>query len=307
MANRQTIRHFVSLFLFFSVTTLRAQSLSDLEKELLLGEGGAAEFVEPEETPAEAPPAAVRNSRRTPAPTPPPTAASSDSAGDLLEDFAKEDAKASDYVYGDDERKDLEESALEDIDEAIAGPKQIPFDHILVVKHRYVNKAERFELAPITISLQPADSFRKQFGVGMSMAYHFSEDFALEFLHASFTTNYRSSLEEDINKQVSPKLGFERVEPVLTLGSAIWWSPFKGKSSTIENIYHWEAYFLGGGGATRTEVAFAGMAMFGAGARLYLNKRAILRLEVRDYYDFTKNGDHRVNILAGASVLFGED
>jgi len=259
--------------------------------------------------------------------TPPPSSAtsstssanfdSSDSAGDLLEDFAKEDRgssnSGSDYAFDEKERKEVEDSALEEIDEAIAGPKQIPFDHILVVKHRYITKEGRFELAPIMLGIQPADSFRKQLGIGMSLAYHLSEDFSIEILHAAIHTNYRTSIEKDINSathaidNTADELGFGRVEPVATIGSSIWWAPFKGKSATLENVYHWEAYFHAGGGTTRTEEAFVGMAMFGAGARLYLNRRAVLRLEVRDYYDFTTNGDHRANILAGASVLFGDN
>jgi outer membrane beta-barrel protein len=291
MANRQKFRHFVSVLAFFCASTLRAQSLSDLERELLL---------------EDSPPAAMERESTRSSPT--SSFDSSGSAGDLLEEISREErGSGSDYAYGEEERKDVRDSALQEIDEAISGPRQIPFDHILVVKHRYLNKAERFELAPIMVGIQPADSFRKQLGVGFSFAYHLSEDFALEFLHASFTTNYRTSLEEDINAGTGGIFGFRRVEPVATLGSSIWWAPFKGKSATIENVYHWEAYFHAGGGMTRTEEAFAGMAMFGAGARLYLNKRAVLRLELRDYYDFTANGDHRVNILAGASVLFGEN
>ena len=303
MANRQKYRHFVSVLAFFCASTLRAQDLSDLEKELLLDDSSSAM---PAEESTEAPP--NFSEPATSSKTSSSSYEGSGSAGDLLEDIAREEKSSdSDYAFGEDERKDVEESALEEIDEAIAGPKQIPFDHILVVKHRYLNKAERFELAPIMVGIQPADSFRKQLGVGVSLAYHFTEDFAFEFLHASFTTNYRTSLEKNINGSVAAPLGFKRIEPVATLGSSIWWSPFKGKSATIENVYHWEAYFHAGGGATRTDEAFVGLAMGGAGARLYLNRRAILRLEIRDYYDFGTSSDHRVNILAGASVLFGEN
>ncbi len=310
MANQQKFRHFVSVLAFLCASsTLRAQNLSDLERELLLEDSSSAMPVE-ESAPEISPP-----SQSTPSTSSTSSYDGSGSAGDLLEDIAREEKNSdSDYAFGEEERKDVEESALEEIDEAISGPRQIPFDHILVVKHRYVNKSDRFELAPIMVGLQPADSFRKQLGVGFSLAYHFTEDFAFEFLHASFTTNYRTSIERNINdaiEEANPgnavELGFRRVEPVATLGSSIWWSPFKGKSATVENVYHWEAYFHGGGGMTRSDENFVGMAMFGAGARLYLNKRAVLRVELRDYYDFTTNGDHRVNILAGASVLFGEN
>jgi len=290
MSNQYKNQHFALFyaFLFFFVPTqLSAQSLSDLEKELLL---------DTTEAPAQ----------NTQQPTPVQTRDAS--AGDLLESFAEEASKdAEDFVYSDEEKEEVESSALEDIDEAISGPKQIPFDHILVVKHRYVTKEGRWEMAPITVGIQPADSFRKQIGIGFSLAYHLSETFALEALHTSFTTNYRSALEANINNAADNDIGFSRVEPVVTLGSAIWWSPFKGKSATVENTYHWEAALIAGGGMTRTEEAFVGMGMFGAAARLHLNKRAILKFELRDYYDFTANGDHRVNLIAGASVLFGED
>lgn len=314
MANRQKLQQFGFVLAFFGAATLHAQSLSDVEKSLLLDDASSSS-ADSQTMPEEAPERPARKSRKgldsqSSTETSYQAPADDVSAGDLLQEAASQDnSSAADYVYGSQDRKEVEASALEKIDEAISGPKQIPFEHVLVVKNRYVNKAGRFELAPITVSLQPADSFRKQLGVGFSLAYHFTEDLGFEFLHASFTTNYRTSLESDLNNdsKILQKMGFSRVEPVISLGSALWWAPFKGKSATIENIYHWEAYFLGGGGVTRTEAAFVGMGMFGAGARFYLNKRALLRLEIRDYYDFTTNGDHRVNILAGAGVLFGDD
>ncbi|NCN27107.1 outer membrane beta-barrel domain-containing protein [bacterium] len=195
------------------------------------------------------------------------------------------------------------ESALEEVDEIVRGPRQIPFEHIFVVQHRYIRKRNTHELTPLVLGVQPADSFRKQLQLGFSYIYNFSESFGIEALHLTATTNIKTGLSENLLKNA--RLETERVEPVLSAGASLQWAPFKSKAATIESIYHFEGYMLLGGGYTKFENGGSAMVMGGGGIRIFLNPRAMLKTEVRDYYDFDNASDHRVNILVGAAFLLG--
>jgi outer membrane beta-barrel protein len=153
------------------------------------------------------------------------------------------------------------------------------------------------------LGIQPADSFRKQLQLGFSYIYNISEDFAIEGLHLMAMTNIKTKLSNHLLEHAG--LETERVEPVLTAGASLQWSPFKAKSATYENIYHFEGYLLAGGGITKFENGNSAMAMGGFGVRMFLNPQALFRVELRDYYDFVDNADHRVTLLFGAGLLLG--
>lgn len=190
-------------------------------------------------------------------------------------------------------------------DESVTGPKQIPNEHIFVVQNRYVRKEGAHEITPIQVGLQPGDSFRKQLQWGFSYAYHFSESIGIEALHATVLTNYNSGLANAIRTNTSSKLETYRPEPVFTLGTGFLWTPLHSKAATDQSVYHFEGYFIIGGGITRAEDKSVGMAMGGFGFRAYMSKRALFKVEIRDYVDFHTQVDQRVSVLVGASLLLG--
>lgn len=198
---------------------------------------------------------------------------------------------------------EVDEDDLIAVDEAVVGPKAIPKSHILVVQHQTINKEGRHEIMPFSFGIQPADSFRKQFQWGFSYTYHFNESFAVEPVHVGFLFNDSTGLAKNIRDSVN--LEVTREEPVMVAGASVQWTPLRSKAAMLEDVYYFEGYFIGGGGTTRFESGFVGMAMAGIGFRAYVTERALVKLEVRDYIDFKSESDQRVNVLLGAALLWG--
>ena len=257
----------------------RAQSTQDLEKQVLLGTPSTT----PEPAPVEAPP-----------PTDAATSSAESEVPLSVENAPKPVAKEEKSEQG------------EAIDEAVMGPKEIPADHIFVVQQRYIRKEGRHEVTPAMIGVQLADSFRRQIQLGVSYVYHFSESFGLEALHATFIKNYGTGLNNAIRTSVN--LETDRIESVYSIGSALQWTPLRSKAATDGSIYHFEGYFILGGGMTKYEVGSSGMLMYGLGFRSYISREAILKAELRNYSDL-KSTSHvnRLTVNLGASVLFGGD
>jgi outer membrane beta-barrel protein len=272
-----------------------AQSLEDLEREVFQGDSSASSS---SSTPAEAPPSTLTE-KSSDASDDAPVSRSSESKVDI----DQVDASRDESVDVEIEKIQAKESALEEVDEIVKGPRQIPFDHIMVVQHRYIHKRYTHEISPFNLGIQPADSFRKQLQMGFSYIYNFTEDFSIEALHLMAMTNVKTNLSNKLLEKA--RLETERVEPVLTAGASLQWAPFKAKSATVDNIYHFEGYLLLGGGMTKFESESSGMAMGGLGMRMFLNPRALFKVELRDYYDFIDNADHRVTFLIGAGLLLG--
>lgn len=268
-----------SLFLF-TPFGLQAQSLEDLEAEIL-GDSSGSSF---EDYPS----------------APPPAESVPDEVDTRDGRSYEEERKSQDFGF---EESKADPSALKRVDEFIKGPRQIPFRHILVVRPRYINKTGKHEITPFMLGIQPGDSFRKQVSMGGSYTYHLTEDFALEAIHFLAYTNIKTGFQKDLRENAN--LEIERIEPVFSIGPTLQWSPFKAKSATHENIYHFEGYLFAGGGFTKFEVGNSAMAMFGVGARVFLNRFAALKLDIRDYYDFKEDAGQRLNILLGASILLG--
>ena len=261
------------------------QSLEDLENEVFSG-----------------------SSNNTPAAAPSAPIVEEDLDASQLKDSGPRESSSGDpdeprFMKEEAKPKEADESVYKDIDELLGGPKSIPMKHIFVVKHQYIFKKGRHEIIPFSLGIQPADSFRKQISMGLSYLYHITESLSVEALHVNFLTNLSTGFADDLSKNTG--LEIERVEPVVSLGAALHWAPFRGKSATAENIYHFEGYFFLGGGMTQFEVGSSGMMMGGAGARLFLNRRSTLKFEVRDYYDFKEDVGNRINIVLGAGILLG--
>jgi outer membrane beta-barrel protein len=199
--------------------------------------------------------------------------------------------------------KAADQKVSSDIDELINGPKSIPLNHIFVVKHQYIFKKGRHEIMPFTLGIQPGDSFRRQLSMGFGYLYHLSESFAIEALHLNFFTNLETGFSRNFKNNTA--LEIERVEPVMTLGSALQWAPFRGKAATAENIYNFEGYLFAGGGVTQFEVGSAPTIMGGLGARVFMNRRSTLKFELRDYADIKSGVGNRFNVVLGAGILLG--
>jgi len=206
-------------------------------------------------------------------------------------------------VEAESPKEKKSEKDLKALDEALKGPKQIPFSHILVVQNRYVKKEGKHEIMPAMVGVQPGDSFRRQLQWGFSYTYHFTEDFGIEALHVAFITSLKTGLSDTIRDSTS--LETYREEPVVSLGSTLQWTPLHSKAATADSVYRFEGYFLGGGGMTKMENTSAGLAMAGLGIRAYFEKRSIFKVELRDYIDFRGGSQQRLNVVVGASILLG--
>jgi outer membrane beta-barrel protein len=204
----------------------------------------------------------------------------------------------------DQAEPEIDRSDVRDIEQAIEGPKEVPRDHILVVQRRFIKKENRHEVVPLMVGVQPADSFRRQLQWGGGYVYHFSESLGLEAAHVSLLANHSTALADDLYN--STGLNTDRIEPVLTLGSSLQWTPLRSKAAALESIFHFEGFFLAGGGLTRVEDKWVGMAMGGLGFRLYMSRSSIVKTEFRNYMDFRDSIEHRFNVLVGVSLLFGE-
>lgn len=297
----------------FSLGSAFAQSLEDLEREVLDGAPSARSNAPSEgitnSDEEDSSPSKSTTSNSTPSENPPPaltesgdsSASSSSNQGNI--DIDQVDTSRDEKVDVEIEKTTAKESALEEVDQIVKGPRQIPFNHIMVAQHQYIRKKYTHEISPFNVGIQPADSFRKQIQMGFSYIYNFSDSFSIEALHLMAMTNIKTKLSNQLLEKA--RLETERVEPVLSAGASLQWSPFKAKSATFENIYHFEGFLLAGGGMTKFESESSAMAMGGLGFRMFLNPRALFRVELRDYYDFSANSDHRLSFLVGAGLLLG--
>ena len=247
------------LGLIFFVGTLSAQSMSDLEASILLGE-------------------------------------------DTTPEVSIEESETSTEGQFEISKAQLDEDDLERIEEAVAGPEEIPMEQIFVVQRRFILKEGRQEITPFFLGVQPADSFRRQFQWGFSWAYHFSESFGIEGLHAAFMTNYTTGLDTDI-KETTGLLTDFGVTPVVVLGSSLLITPFRSKSATRSSVYHFETFLTAGGGAAFSETSTDPIGIFGLGFRAFLNKRSLLKVEFRDYLQFSGASKHRLSLVLGGALL----
>lgn len=213
-----------------------------------------------------------------------------------------ESAPPADQQRFERERDDLDEDDLEEIEQAIIGPERIPYDQVFVVQRQFIQKEGRQEITPFFLGYQPADSFRRQFQWGFSWAYHFTESFGIEGLHAAFMTNHTTGLDDDIKSTTGLLTNFGTT-PVVILGSSLLYTPFRSKSATRSSVYHFDTYLSAGGGAAFAETSTEAVGIFGLGFRAYLNKRSLLKLELRDYMQFGGASSHRLSLVVGGAIL----
>jgi outer membrane beta-barrel protein len=192
--------------------------------------------------------------------------------------------------------------SLQEVEKLIWGPKEIPNDHVLVVQRRFIKKEGSFELVPLQIGMAPSNSFTRQIQWGASLSYHFTESFGLELLHFAFASNGYTGLETTINQATGLRIRHND-NSVLLAGGGVIWTPFQSKAATLRNVYHFEAYLVGGGGTIKAENRQDPMAMGAFGFRTYVNQDAIFKIELRDYAQFGDATVHRLSLIVGAGVL----
>lgn len=207
-------------------------------------------------------------------------------------------------LIGKQSKPTVDAASVQEVDELFQGPKEVPPEHILVVQRRYIHKEGQHEISPLFIGIQPADVFRKQIKWGFSYAYHFSEKWGIEALHASFLTQLDSN--EDKNVLENAGLFVDRADPSYSIGASLLYTPLSSKVATKNEVNYFEGYFLLGGGISKFSRETAGMAMAGLGFRSYLSRRSIFKGEFRNYFDFLDGETlRRPNIVIGWSLLFG--
>ena len=114
---------------------------------------------------------------------------------------------------------------------------------------------------------------------GISYAFHFNEDFALE---ASFAWAHFSSV---VSKPISETTGLELLkahDARMYLGSLLW-DPFHGKFILFgSTIVHFDLFLRVGAGATDSHTSRGLTYQVGGGIKFYLLSWLSLRLEVID-------------------------
>ncbi len=146
-----------------------------------------------------------------------------------------------------------------------------PYENIAVLQKKYLPKTERFELFVGASNLMN-DTFFLTAGLSARIAYHFSEQYALEGSLGFFTSE---------NREVVGDLtdgGVETIEYVTSrqyYGLNGRWSPIYGKISYLgRKIVPYEIYFTGGGGITKTSRDYNEIsANIGIGQMFAISKR----------------------------------
>ena len=220
------------------------------------------------------------------------------SSGEITENPARQDEAAPEVAPA----PEVDKEQLEEIEQAITGPERIPFEQVLVVQRRYILKEDRQEITPFYFGIQPANSFRREFQWGFSWAYHLTESFGIEGIHAAFLTNYGTGLDKTI-KDKTGLLTDPGATPMVVLGSTLIWTPFKSKAATRANVYHFETYFNLGAGMSLGETATNTVGIYGLGFRAFLNRRSLMKIELRDYMSFGGSSSHRLSFIVGGGFL----
>jgi outer membrane beta-barrel protein len=163
-------------------------------------------------------------------------------------------------------------------------------ERIRAVSRRTFLKADRFELTP-GFGFSTNDPFFRAWAVGARGAYHFSEEFALDFGGAGSVFQEQQDIfrvlnvdPDDLAADVKDKLAATSLLAYVDAG--VTFSPFYGKVALAsELVGHFDVFVSGGLAAifdTAPELVHPGLEL-GIGGRLYLNRFLALRADVRNY------------------------
>lgn len=160
---------------------------------------------------------------------------------------------------------------------------------VRAVQPRKHVKARRFELVAVA-GVIPNDPFVVYLPLGLRLAYHLTERWALEVGFAynlQLDTDLRDYL-QDSDAQLRATI---RDRQQLRGGASLCWSPVYGKLALGSHVVQLDAFLVGGAGVVRTaqeqgaDLPAATRPDFhlGAGLRLFIGRRWLLRLELRQY------------------------
>lgn len=179
-----------------------------------------------------------------------------------------------------------------------AGTGKTLQERIRAVSRRAFLKADRFELTPHA-GITANDPFFQSWAFGARGAWHFSEEFALDFGGAYAPFKVPQQIFRVLNADPEDLADdIEKVSQAQLIGYAdagVTFSPFYGKAALAsEFVSHFDVFVSGGLAAifdSSPEVFHPGLEV-GLGGRVYLNRFLAARVDVRNYiYPATVGGD----------------
>jgi outer membrane beta-barrel protein len=162
-------------------------------------------------------------------------------------------------------------------------------ERIRAVSRRSFLKANRFEFTP-GFGFSADDPFFRSWTVGGRGAWHFSEEFALDFGGGGAVFQEQQDIFRAINvdpaelsDQIKARLADDSLLAYVDAG--VTFSPFYGKVALAsEFVGHFDIFVSGGAAAIiDTAPSVSPGLELGLGSRLYLNRFLAARIDVRNY------------------------
>lgn len=186
-----------------------------------------------------------------------------------------------------------------------AGTGKTLQERIRAVSRRSFLKANRFELTPHS-GFSTSDPFTRSWVAGARGAWHFNEEFALDFGGAYAFYQQPLDIFEVLNAEISDDARASLSSTAL-IGYAdigVTFSPFYGKVALAsELVGHFDVFVSAGAAAvfdTSAQLVHPGLEI-GLGSRLYLTRWLAARVDVRNYAYATQNGNELA--LANLTML----
>ncbi len=185
-----------------------------------------------------------------------------------------------------------------------------------VVQNRFVEKANRFELAPEIGGVFGGDAYNKSSNVGMNAYYHISPKWAIGAKYNYYTNKLTPEGQAMIDRAsdaaaqnpgnpsyLYPQVVFPKSEMMGTIS----WSPIVGKLSFGSwGVAHFDTYFLAGYGTIELNTGSSSQTALGAGLGFWVTQHMTTRLEYRAQQYTAKYYDKSNNMSVGtASVQVG--
>jgi len=204
----------------------------------------------------------------------------------LLAGLASSSARAA----GADADLEREAEATKTAEAGDGGTGKSLQERIRAVSRRAFLKAGRFELTP-GVGFSTNDPFFRAWTVGGRGAYHFTEEFALDFGGAGAVFQEQQDIFRALN--VEPEEIAQEIKDGLSTTSllayadvGVTFSPFYGKVAIAsELVGHFDVFVSTGLAAvfdTAPELVHPGLEL-GLGTRFYLSRFLALRADVRNY------------------------